>query len=111
MVEVGQPTAGGLLRLSQPRVIGDPRVERCLTFFKLRLPTLLHRAIALVPSEWHNGEIYTLYARLLCRLEAIRGLVDQADLTVSTALGHKVASNNLCSVGACADNQAGTLHD
>jgi hypothetical protein len=64
----------------QPLVIGDPRIERCLTFFTLRLPALIHRAIALVPSEWHNGEIYMLYVRLLCRLEAIRGLVDQANL-------------------------------
>jgi hypothetical protein len=109
--ELDSPPRVGCSDYPQPRVIGDPRVERCLTFFKLRLPTLLHRAVALVPSEWHNGEIYTLYARLLRRLEAIRGLVDQADLTVSTALSHKVASNNLCSVGACADNQAETLHD
>jgi hypothetical protein len=50
-------------------------------FFTLQLPALIHRAIALVPSEWHNGEIYMLYVRRLCRLEAIRGLIDQANLS------------------------------
>lgn len=84
--KLGSPSRAAYPDHLQPLVTGDPRIERCLTFFMLRLPALLHRAIALVPSEWHNGEIYMLYARLLCRLEAIRGLVDQASLPMSTAL-------------------------
>ena len=61
---------------AQPPLMRDPRIDQWLKLFDSRIPRLLHRAIALVPEEWYEGKIYDLYARLLWRLEAIRGLVD-----------------------------------
>jgi hypothetical protein len=54
----------------------DPRMDQWLNLFESRIPGLLHSAIALVPQAWYEGDIYTLYARLLWRLAAIRSLVD-----------------------------------
>jgi len=61
---------------AQPLLMRDPRIEEWLKLFDSRIPGLLHRAIASVPEDWYAGDIYELYARLLWRLEAIRGLVD-----------------------------------
>jgi hypothetical protein len=61
---------------AQPPSMRDPKIDEWLKLFDSRIPGLLHRAIALVPGEWYEGDIYALYARLLWRLEAIRGLVD-----------------------------------
>lgn len=61
----------------QPPLLGDPRTERCLKLFQDRIPRLLYDAVAAVPVEWYEDDIYLLYARLLWRLEAIRLLVDR----------------------------------
>jgi hypothetical protein len=59
----------------EPIKIGDPRVEQCVRLFEERIPKLLHRAVAVVPSEWYKDDIYALYARLMWRLDSIRLLV------------------------------------
>jgi hypothetical protein len=50
--------------------------EHWLKLFEARIPKLLHEAVALVPPEWYNGDIYALCARLLQRVECLRDLVD-----------------------------------
>jgi hypothetical protein len=60
----------------KPPILGDPRIDQCLSVFEERIPGLLHHAIAAIPAEWHKDDIHMLYARLLWRLEAIRTLVD-----------------------------------
>ena len=67
----------------QTPLIGDPRIEPWLKLFEDRIPKLLHHAIAVVPGDWYKGDIYTLYARLLWRLEFIRTLVNQEILKTS----------------------------
>jgi hypothetical protein len=57
--------------------IGDPRIEQWLRVFEERIPTLLYHAIAAVPEDWYQDDIYALYARLLWRLERIRSLVNR----------------------------------
>jgi hypothetical protein len=59
----------------EPIKIGDPRVEQCVRLFEERIPKLLHRAVAVVPSEWYKDDIYALYAQLMWRLDFIRPLV------------------------------------
>jgi hypothetical protein len=49
-------------------------VERWLTVFEARIPRLLHEAMAVIPPEWYEGDIYALCARLLQRLECLRGI-------------------------------------
>jgi hypothetical protein len=71
---------------AQPPLMRDPRIDQWLKLFDSRIPGLLHRAIALVPEEWYEGDIYELYARLLWRLEAIRGLVDLEYLQTARCL-------------------------
>jgi hypothetical protein len=61
---------------AQPPLMRDPKIDQWLKLFGSRIPSLLHGAIAVVPEEWYQGDIYALYARLLWRLEAIRALVD-----------------------------------
>jgi hypothetical protein len=61
----------------QAPLTGDPRIEPWLKVFENRIPELLHKAIAAVPVDWYENDIYLLFARLLWRLETIRTLVDQ----------------------------------
>jgi hypothetical protein len=49
-------------------------MESYLTLFETRIPQLLLDAVAVVPSEWYKGDIYALCARLLQRLEYLRGI-------------------------------------
>jgi hypothetical protein len=49
-------------------------MERWLTVFEARIPRLLHEAMAVIPPEWYEGDIYALCARLLQRLECLRGI-------------------------------------
>jgi hypothetical protein len=49
-------------------------MEWYLTLFKTRIPQLLLDAVAVVPPEWYKGDIYALCARLLQRLECLRGI-------------------------------------
>jgi hypothetical protein len=49
-------------------------MERWLTVFEARIPGLLHGAMTVIPPEWYTGDIYALCARLLQRLECLRGL-------------------------------------
>jgi hypothetical protein len=46
-------------------------VERWLTVFEDRIPGLLHEAKAMIPSAWYSGDIDSLCARLLQRLESL----------------------------------------
>lgn len=59
----------------QAPLIGDPRIEPWLKVLEDRIPRLLHHAITMVPGDWYKDDIYSLYARLLWRLESIRELV------------------------------------
>jgi hypothetical protein len=54
----------------------DPRVDQWLRLFERRIPRILHYAIAAVPKQWYEDDIYMLYARLLWRLKSLRTLVD-----------------------------------
>jgi hypothetical protein len=49
-------------------------MEEWLTLFEGRIPRLLPEAIAVIPAEWYKGDIYALCARLLQRLECLRGI-------------------------------------
>jgi hypothetical protein len=49
-------------------------MEWYLTQFETHIPQLLLDAVALVPPEWYKGDIYALCARLLQRLESLRGI-------------------------------------
>lgn len=72
----GRPK-GNCSTLIQPPSLEDPRIQHYLTQFERQIPPLLHYAIDLIPKEWHEHDIYMLYARLLCRLERLRTLVEQ----------------------------------
>jgi hypothetical protein len=49
-------------------------VERWLTVFEGSIPRLLHEAKARIPPEWYSGDINSLCARLLQRLESLRAI-------------------------------------
>ena len=49
-------------------------MERWLAVFEARIPQLLLDAVAVVPPEWYKGDINALCARLLQRLERLRGI-------------------------------------
>jgi hypothetical protein len=51
-------------------------MERYLTLFETRIPQLLLDAVAVVPPEWYKGDIYALCARLLQRLQRLRGIAN-----------------------------------
>ena len=51
-------------------------IERLVRAFEIKIPRLLDEAKALVPREWYRGDIYSLCARLLRRLECLRGLAN-----------------------------------
>jgi hypothetical protein len=59
----------------KPPLVGDPRIEQWLKLFEDHIPRLLYHAVAAVPPEWYKDDIYSLYARLLWRLEFVRLLV------------------------------------
>ena len=51
-------------------------VERWLTAFEARIPGLLVEARHLIPPEWYRGDIYSLCARLIERLECLRAIAN-----------------------------------
>jgi hypothetical protein len=86
----------------RPPLTGDPRIKRCLKIFEDRIPQLLHQAIAEIPEEWYQDDIYMLYACLLWRLEEIRKLVDWEMLRTvqqeSSQDGHSLEENPFTAV-------------
>jgi hypothetical protein len=62
------------------RYFHKPPISKCLmigewlTLYEGRIPRLLPEAIAVIPPEWYKGDIYALCARLLQRLECLRGI-------------------------------------
>lgn len=49
-------------------------MERWLNVFEARIPRLLYEAMPVIPPEWYEGDIYALCARLIQRLECLRGI-------------------------------------
>jgi hypothetical protein len=76
-LELDGRARGGCSVNIPPPVIGDPSTEQWIRVFEERIPQLLDRAIAAVPGEWYQDDIYALHTRLMWRLEAIRLLVDR----------------------------------
>jgi hypothetical protein len=51
-------------------------MERWVTMFEAGIPKLLCEARQLIPPEWYRGDIYSLCARLIERLECLRTIAD-----------------------------------
>jgi hypothetical protein len=51
-------------------------MQRWLTVFESRIPRLLVEARHLIPPEWYRGDIHSLCARLIERLECLRAIAD-----------------------------------
>jgi hypothetical protein len=51
-------------------------MERWLAVFEACIPGLLHEAMTVIPPEWYTGDIYALCARLLQRLQCLRGIAN-----------------------------------
>jgi hypothetical protein len=61
-------------------------MERWLTVFETRIPGLLHGAMTVIPFEWYTGDICALRARLLQRLQCLRGIANpEANVEVAKA--------------------------
>ena len=64
-------------RYNHGRLTSEPlAVERWLTAFEARIPGLLVEARHLIPPEWYRGDIYSLCARLIERLECLRAIAN-----------------------------------
>jgi hypothetical protein len=85
----GHSRSGCSFNVEMP-VIGDPKIEQWLRMFEDRIPKLLHHAIATIPEDWYKGDIHSLHAHLLWRLERIRSLVNQEIL--KTTRGRRLPS-------------------
>jgi hypothetical protein len=58
--------------LRQERLV----MERWMTMFEARIPRLLREARQLIPPEWYRGDIYSLCAQLIERLESLRTIAN-----------------------------------
>jgi hypothetical protein len=66
-----------LLDVERPS-LRDPKIERWFGSFEGRIPQMLQDAVDKVPRDWYQGDIASLYGRLIKRLRGLRTMVDQA---------------------------------